>query len=1124
LAVFVLCGSASAATAPLNTTHAGKVSGGVYVGAYQPIPWSSQSTTPGVKEFNQTYNIPSKDVKYAGLYADVYAAGTDNRAGKATVSFDGNGDGTYTTLGAEDLNIASTSDGTAYWLNDHVDKVYSDYLMSYDVTSLIKGKSVNAKIKTENIGGSAFDGRLKMLMLVVAYNDGTTKQVQYWINSGDDWTKTTSNTTFETSNVSNGFTNAHLQNIGLSSADASYNFNGASLVGANPVSPISYIINNNWDVTNNITVGQNSTFSYTNVGSSFKTIMAILTVTTPTPEANFTADKTTGVDPLEVQFTDKSNGPVTYWAWDFNNDGVIDSTDQNPKWKYEAPGDYSVNLTVTGPGGTGSITSTSYIHVSPQCDLTVTSVTVPVKSTVFTGNSNKLLITIKNNGKDASVATKLDVYASDVDSGPFTTVDVPVLAPGAQITLTVYDPTNRPVTENTTFKNSNTKYVTYTANVDPKNTVPESNSNNNAETNNQLASVACPVYYNGYKGKKEEYNGDDSTQRYYDLRGGIVYSNGDSSYGAKIVGDTVNWKSTDIKIPSTGNTVEAWLYIPYTWDSKNIFPDTAKFSFNGQNIPYVKWYSDASNFGTYGNAVYGLLTFNVTSYFNKNGNNNLTMLTGTSGVALYPTTLSVVYQDPKSTQKQIFINDGFDLLGTSNDYGTTIDDATALVHFNGSVRDIKNVKNATLTTFESAADNNEGNLIFNGITVESGFLHAPSGYSSVPNSFWFGNLNVTQYLGNLNNLASIQETGTCLGICQQFLVLEYTEPLPIANFTSTIKNVTNPLSVNFNDTSIGDIWTYQWNFGDGNTSTEQNPTHVYAKAGTYTVQLTVTNISGTSDFTNIIKVLNPDKTKPIINTNLEGGSYNSNKTLKLSLNEPGTIYYTLDGTQPTTSSKKYVAPITISSTKTIKFFGVDLSGNVSNICTKTYKIDKIPPTAKSNVKPGLYKTDLTVKLTMNKSGNIYYTTNGVNPTKQSNKYNNTLKLTKSTVLKFIAIDAAGNKSPIYIQKYTIDKTAPKVTQTNPTKNSIKMSLKGPITVKFSENIIRGVNCDKIYLKNLKTGQKVSITKKTANNALIIQQTTNRFSKTTYLLYIPKGAVKDQAGNVNTEYASKFQTR
>ena len=159
----------------------------------------------------------------------------------------------------------------------------------------------------------------------------------------------------------------------------------------------------------------------------------------------------------------------------------------------------------------------------------MTSVNVPVKSTVFTGKSNKIQITIKNNGKDASAATTLDIYSTDVDSGPIATINVPELAGGAQITLTVYDPTNRPVTENTTFKNSNAKYVTYTANVDPKDTVPESNSNNNAETNNQLASVACPVYYNGYKGKKDEYSGDDSTQRYYDLRGGIVYSNGDST-------------------------------------------------------------------------------------------------------------------------------------------------------------------------------------------------------------------------------------------------------------------------------------------------------------------------------------------------------------------------------------------------------------------------------------------------------------------------------------------------------------------------------------------------------------------------------------------------------------------
>jgi hypothetical protein len=42
-------------------------------------------------------------------------------------------------------------------------------------------------------------------------------------------------------------------------------------------------------------------------------------------------------------------------------------------------------------------------------------------------------------------------------------------------------------------------------------------------------------------------------------------------------------------------------------------------------------------------------------------------------------------------------------------------------------------------------------------------------------------------------------------------------------------------------------YSYEWDFGDGNTSTESNPRHVYKSAGSYTVTLTVTDDKGNSD-------------------------------------------------------------------------------------------------------------------------------------------------------------------------------------------------------------------------------------------------------------------------------------
>jgi PKD repeat protein len=70
---------------------------------------------------------------------------------------------------------------------------------------------------------------------------------------------------------------------------------------------------------------------------------------------------------------------------------------------------------------------------------------------------------------------------------------------------------------------------------------------------------------------------------------------------------------------------------------------------------------------------------------------------------------------------------------------------------------------------------------------------------------------------------------------------------PVAQFDAHYAFSTVPTKVVFADSSLGTTpMTYEWNFGDGSTSTEQTPTHMYLQRGTYTVSLTVKNAYGTS--------------------------------------------------------------------------------------------------------------------------------------------------------------------------------------------------------------------------------------------------------------------------------------
>ncbi len=81
--------------------------------------------------------------------------------------------------------------------------------------------------------------------------------------------------------------------------------------------------------------------------------------------ANFIATPSSGSAPLTVQFTDISNGEnIQTWEWDFNDDGIIDSYEQNPEYTYQDSGLYRVTLRILPGMIDPELTASQYIHVS----------------------------------------------------------------------------------------------------------------------------------------------------------------------------------------------------------------------------------------------------------------------------------------------------------------------------------------------------------------------------------------------------------------------------------------------------------------------------------------------------------------------------------------------------------------------------------------------------------------------------------------------------------------------------------------------------------------------------------------------------------------------------------------
>ncbi len=92
--------------------------------------------------------------------------------------------------------------------------------------------------------------------------------------------------------------------------------------------------------------------------------------------AAFQSDETIGISPFTVNFEDYSTATdttsIVSWAWDFDNDGTIDSQDENPSWTYTSQGDYTVTLTVSDGVNQYTRTLDNYIHtVTKTSDILV---------------------------------------------------------------------------------------------------------------------------------------------------------------------------------------------------------------------------------------------------------------------------------------------------------------------------------------------------------------------------------------------------------------------------------------------------------------------------------------------------------------------------------------------------------------------------------------------------------------------------------------------------------------------------------------------------------------------------------------------------------------------------------
>ncbi|MFZ1127103.1 PKD domain-containing protein [Methanoregula sp.] len=114
------------------------------------------------------------------------------------------------------------------------------------------------------------------------------------------------------------------------------------------------------------------------IGSNTVTQPGYITVNAAVPVSSFTANVTSGVAPLTVQFSDTSNNTPTGWYWSFGDGGI--STSENPVYTFSTVGSYAVSLGATNAAGSNTTTIPAFVTVTNAASPPITSFIADIQS------------------------------------------------------------------------------------------------------------------------------------------------------------------------------------------------------------------------------------------------------------------------------------------------------------------------------------------------------------------------------------------------------------------------------------------------------------------------------------------------------------------------------------------------------------------------------------------------------------------------------------------------------------------------------------------------------------------------------------------------------------------------
>ena len=154
----------------------------------------------------------------------------------------------------------------------------------------------------------------------------------------------------------------------------------------------------------------------------------------------------------------------------------------------------------------------------------------------------------------------------------------------------------------------------------------------------------------------------------------------------------------------------------------------------------------------------------------------------------------------------------------------------------------------------------------------------------------------------------------------------------------------------------------------------------------------------------------------------EGGNFDTEISVTITGVANCPIFYTVDGSDPTTSSPAYTKPILLDEGVTvIKAMSVDNMGIKSYVNTQEYTLDQVRPSDPVfSLDSGVYINGQKLTITAQENARIYYTVNGRTPTRSSYRYYNPITLrTGNVTVSAVVYDNDGNFSSVVSRDYTV---------------------------------------------------------------------------------------------------------